>query len=85
MRGLKYKAGAHIGRKRVTQIFPFLLPVRVMQRKMCFYAGCDLMAATARKPLTGRSFLISSLKRAARYTTAMPALIWHIKKTRCLT
>ncbi|MGG4106024.1 glycopeptide resistance accessory protein VanW [Paenibacillus lautus] len=25
-------------RKRVTQIFPFLLPVRVMQRKMCFYA-----------------------------------------------
>jgi vancomycin resistance protein VanW len=38
MRGLKYKAGAHMGRKRVTQIFPFLLPVRVMQRKMCFYA-----------------------------------------------
>ncbi|MCY9516795.1 glycopeptide resistance accessory protein VanW [Paenibacillus apiarius] len=28
-----------MGRKRVTQIFPFLLPVRVMQRKMCFYAG----------------------------------------------
>lgn len=25
-------------RKRVTQLFPFLLPVRVMQRKMCFYA-----------------------------------------------
>ncbi|OAJ72162.1 vancomycin resistance protein [Brevibacillus sp. SKDU10] len=28
-----------MGRKRVTQIFPFLLPVRVMQRKICFYAG----------------------------------------------
>lgn len=28
-----------MSRKRVTQIFPFLLPVRVMQRKMCFYAG----------------------------------------------
>ncbi|OUM91275.1 MAG: hypothetical protein BAA03_02845 [Caldibacillus debilis] len=39
MRGSKYKAGAHMGRKRVTQIFPFLLPDRVMQRKMCFYAG----------------------------------------------
>lgn len=25
--------------KRVTQLFPFLLPVRVMQRKICFYAG----------------------------------------------
>lgn len=23
----------------VTQLFPFLLPVRVMQRKICFYAG----------------------------------------------
>ena len=31
MRGLKYKAGAHMGRKRVTQIFPFLLPVRGME------------------------------------------------------
>lgn len=27
-----------MSRKRVTQIFPFLLPVREMQRKMCFYA-----------------------------------------------
>lgn len=31
-----------MGRKRLTQIFPFLLPVRVMQRKMCFYAGMRL-------------------------------------------
>jgi vancomycin resistance protein VanW len=29
-------------RKRVTQLFPFLLPVRVMQRKMWFYAGMRL-------------------------------------------
>ncbi|MCQ6563863.1 glycopeptide resistance accessory protein VanW [Paenibacillus mendelii] len=29
-------------RKRLTQLFPFLLPVRVMQRKMCFYAGMRL-------------------------------------------
>ncbi len=28
-----------MGRKRVTQILPFLLPARAMQRKMCFYAG----------------------------------------------
>jgi hypothetical protein len=37
MRGLKCKADAHMDRKRVTQIFPFLLLVRGMQRKMCFY------------------------------------------------
>ncbi|WII35274.1 glycopeptide resistance accessory protein VanW [Paenibacillus thiaminolyticus] len=29
-------------RKRLTQIFPFLLPVRAMQRKMCFYVGMRL-------------------------------------------
>ena len=28
-----------MSRKRMTQIFPFLLPVRVMQQKMLFYAG----------------------------------------------
>lgn len=26
-------------RKKVTQIFPFLLPIRSVQRKMCFYSG----------------------------------------------
>lgn len=26
-------------RKRLTQIFPFLLPIRATQRKICFYAG----------------------------------------------
>ncbi|HGC6131589.1 TPA: hypothetical protein ACIZFH_003299, partial [Enterococcus faecium] len=26
-------------RKRLTQRFPFLLPMRRAQRKMCFYAG----------------------------------------------
>ncbi len=26
-----------MGRKKLTQIFPFLLPIRVMQRKICFY------------------------------------------------
>ncbi|WP_367568165.1 glycopeptide resistance accessory protein VanW [Lacrimispora sp.] len=28
-----------MNRKRVTQLFPFLLPVRIMQRKIFFYAG----------------------------------------------
>jgi len=27
-----------MSRKRLTQIFPFLLPLRVLQRKICFYA-----------------------------------------------
>ena len=27
-----------MSRKRLTQIFPFLLPARLMQRKMCYYA-----------------------------------------------
>lgn len=27
----------YMGRKTLTQIFPFLLPIRVMQRKICFY------------------------------------------------
>ncbi|MEA5015248.1 MAG: glycopeptide resistance accessory protein VanW [Candidatus Limiplasma sp.] len=31
-----------MGRKRLTQRFPFLLPVRVMQRKMLFYAKMRL-------------------------------------------
>jgi vancomycin resistance protein VanW len=28
-----------MSRKRLTQTFPFLLPVRLLQRKMCFYTG----------------------------------------------
>lgn len=28
-----------MSRKRLTQIFPFLLPIRVLQRKICFYIG----------------------------------------------
>ncbi|MBO1578175.1 VanW family protein [Bacillus sp. XF8] len=31
-----------MSRKRLTQIFSLLLPVRVMQRKICFYAGMRL-------------------------------------------
>ncbi|WP_438445469.1 glycopeptide resistance accessory protein VanW [Gorillibacterium sp. sgz5001074] len=31
-----------MGRKRLTQLFPFLLPLRVMQRKMWFYARMRL-------------------------------------------
>lgn len=31
-----------MNRKRITQVFPFLLPVRIMQRKMFFYAGMRL-------------------------------------------
>jgi len=27
----------YMSRKKLTQIFPFLLPIRVMQRKICFY------------------------------------------------
>jgi len=31
-----------MGRKRVTQIFPFLLPARILQRKILFYVGLAL-------------------------------------------
>lgn len=31
-----------MGRKRITQLFPFLLPIRSMQRKKCFYASMRL-------------------------------------------
>lgn len=35
---------------RVTQLFPFLLPVRVMQRKICFMPECTLMGTATQKP-----------------------------------
>lgn len=31
-----------MGRKRVTQLFPWLLPLRKKQRKLCFYLGLRL-------------------------------------------
>lgn len=34
--------GIYLSRKRITQIFPFLLPVREMQRKICFYTAMRL-------------------------------------------
>lgn len=43
-------------RKRITQIFPWLLPLRIRQRKFCFYAGMRLdgnryAAARSESPL----------------------------------
>jgi len=52
-------------RKRITQVFPFLLPIRRRQRKFCFYLGMALDGNTYSKtredrPLSYEVFEISS-------------------------
>lgn len=46
-----------MSRRRVTQIFPFLLPVRVMQRKMCFYAGMRFDGHRYAETIDGKKLL----------------------------
>lgn len=61
-------------RKRLTQRFPFLLPMRRAQRKMCFYAGMRFDGCRYAQTIGEKSLSICSLKRIAHYTTTIPDL-----------
>lgn len=74
-----------MGRKRVTQIFPFLLPVRVMQRKICFYTGMQFDGRRYAETIDGKQLPYKLFETGCALYNGNTALIWHIKKTRCLT
>lgn len=74
-----------MAKKRLTEKFPCLIPLRIRQRKFCFYLGMRFDGRKYAKTQSNQLLPYETFASSCHYITAPQDLIWYIRKTRYTT